>query len=104
MLWPLIIAVFFLFLKEGQIIRKTLFLISAVLTGYVAMIGGSVGIIHILIKISSSNKIFIFLMECLPWAVAFLLPVLTAFILARFFFPKKREEKGTSSIFTEHVG
>lgn len=87
--WPFIVSVAYLYIQRKRITRKPLFFVIAVVSGYVVMYVGDwivgYGLQAILSGMEELNETTIFLISYLPLGIVLLLPVLMAFLLARFF-------------------
>lgn len=86
---PFIVSVAFLYAQRKRIARKLLFFVIAVPSGYAVMYVGNWIIGHVIQAIMSGMEDLgetpLFLMVYLPLGIVLLLPVLTVFLLARFF-------------------
>ena len=89
MTWPFIVSVAFLYAQRKRIARKLLFFAIAVPSGYAVMYVGSLIFGYVIQTTMSSmgdpSDTTLFLMSYLPLVIALLLPVLTVFLLARYF-------------------
>lgn len=93
--WPVIVSIVFLYAKRKLIIKKALFFIIAVSSGYAAMYLGN-WIIGYVIQtfipgIENLGKTTIFLMSYLPIGIVLFLPILVVSILFRFFQPNVKD-------------
>lgn len=87
--WPFIVSGAFLYAQRKRIGGKPLFFVIAVPVGYAVMYVGNwivgYGLQAIMSGMEDLGDTTIFLISYLPLGIVLLLPVLMAFLLARFF-------------------
>lgn len=91
MAWPFIVSVTFLYAQRKRIARRLLFFVIAVPSGYAVIYVGILIFGYVIQTTMSSmddlGNTTLFLVSYLPLGMALFLPVLTVFLLARFFYP-----------------
>lgn len=89
-LWPFIASIGFFCVKRKQIIKKWLFLLASVLTGYAAMFATDLiagyGIQASFSRMDNVGQTTLFLLNYTPLVIALVLPIFAMFILVRFFY------------------
>jgi hypothetical protein len=87
--WPFIVSAAFVYAQRKRITRKLLFFIIAVPSGYAVMYVGNWIVGYVVQAIMSGmedlSETTLLLISYLPLGLVLLLPVLTVFLLARFF-------------------
>lgn len=90
MLWPFIASIGLLYVKRKRIMRKGLFFVAAVLSGYAVMYAVNLiagyGMQVALSRMEDVGQTTLFLLSYAPLVIALLLPVLAMLFLARFFY------------------
>lgn len=88
-LWPVIVSAVFVYIQRKRIHKRLWVFVFGALTAYVAMYAANAAFAYafgsILSNVDDLSATALLLLTYLPMAVIILLPVLTIFVVARFF-------------------